>query len=286
MCERSQPKIWQALGLSGSSPEDSPAPTSPRREGAWDSSEEDGVPFGWRWSGSFVWRDRLSSSLRTFLLSTLAGSTPYSLGWRRRVTPRGRWWWGLGRSGLRTGGTGSGSLEWKTPTVPNGGRVNIRGTSPTGRDPAGRKRQVDLAHEVRMMATGEWPTITICGNNNRKGASPTSGDGLATAAREWPTPKEVDGRTKGNAGLNRNSPGLDALAKGGLLAEENPSTHGSRPGLSLDESSTATTWPRNQGRLNPDWVEALMGAPPGWTDLPGEVVSELWATRTRLKSRS
>jgi hypothetical protein len=34
----------------------------------------------------------------------------------------------------------------------------------------------------------QWPTPTVCGNYNRKGASTTSGDGLATAVRMWPTP--------------------------------------------------------------------------------------------------
>ena len=36
-----------------------------------------------------------------------------------------------------------------------------------------------------------WATPNVCGNYNRKGASATSGDGLATQAKErmWPTPK-------------------------------------------------------------------------------------------------
>ena len=33
-----------------------------------------------------------------------------------------------------------------------------------------------------------WPTATVNGNYNRKGLSPTSGDGLATAVAQWPTP--------------------------------------------------------------------------------------------------
>jgi len=36
--------------------------------------------------------------------------------------------------------------------------------------------------------SGLWPTPTVCGNYNRKGASATSGDGLATAVNRWPTP--------------------------------------------------------------------------------------------------
>lgn len=34
-----------------------------------------------------------------------------------------------------------------------------------------------------------WPTPTLTGNNNRKGLSEASGDGLSTAAKKWPTPK-------------------------------------------------------------------------------------------------
>lgn len=33
-----------------------------------------------------------------------------------------------------------------------------------------------------------WPTPTVHGNNNRKGMSANSGDGLFTAVKNWPTP--------------------------------------------------------------------------------------------------
>ncbi len=39
---------------------------------------------------------------------------------------------------------------WPTPTVPNGGRSPKGGMSLTGMTPDGKKRQVDLAHSVRM----------------------------------------------------------------------------------------------------------------------------------------
>ncbi|GAB6043316.1 hypothetical protein JCM17961_39940 [Endothiovibrio diazotrophicus] len=45
-------------------------------------------------------------------------------------------------------------------------------------------------------AGGAWlPTLTVCGNWNRKGASPTSGDGLITALRRLPTLIARDART-------------------------------------------------------------------------------------------
>ena len=38
-------------------------------------------------------------------------------------------------------------------------------------------------HLTEDLGSGLWPTPTVCGNNNRKGASKTSGDGLATAVK-------------------------------------------------------------------------------------------------------
>ena len=40
-----------------------------------------------------------------------------------------------------------------------------------------------------------WPTPTVCGNHNRKGASATSGDGLATAVLKCATPTARDWRS-------------------------------------------------------------------------------------------
>jgi hypothetical protein len=64
-----------------------------------------------------------------------------------------------------------------------------------------------------------------------------------------PTIKSVDGHPKGNGGLNRNSPGLDALAKAGLLSAQ------------------------NGGDLNPRWCDGFMGFPPGWSELDEESAS-------------
>ena len=45
-----------------------------------------------------------------------------------------------------------------------------------------------------------WPTPSVMGNYNRKGASKHSGDGLATAVKSWPTPRVVD--TEGGTAKN------------------------------------------------------------------------------------
>ena len=80
------------------------------------------------------------------------------------------------------------------------------------------------------------PTPTVCGNNNRKGLSAKSGDGLATFVRQYPTPKAQDSR---HALTDRGKCNLGEVIGG--------ETDG--------------------GRLNPTWVEWLMGWPLGWTDL-------------------
>lgn len=99
--------------------------------------------------------------------------------------------------------------------------------------------------------SGLWPTPTVSGNHNRKGASATSGDGLATAVKKWPTPCARDWKdTPGMAMQATNPDGsrrdrTDRLAARVYVQTENPSG----------------------GTLNPAWVEWLMGWPIGWTDL-------------------
>jgi hypothetical protein len=82
-----------------------------------------------------------------------------------------------------------------------------------------------------------FPTPTVHGNYNRRGASEKSGDGLATfVVRRVPTPTAHDAKDTGTAPSEgqRNTPCL-AYQVG--------------------------------GKLNPPWVEWLMGWPVGWTDL-------------------
>ena len=82
------------------------------------------------------------------------------------------------------------------------------------------------------------PTLTVCGNYNRKGASATSGDGLATALKKMPTLVAMDYRSPGRSRMERT---------GGKQGEVLPQVVG--------------------GPLNPMWCEWFMGFPPGWTEL-------------------
>jgi DNA (cytosine-5)-methyltransferase 1 len=116
------------------------------------------------------------------------------------------------------------AARWPTPTCNNAGE------SGTLRDFGG-----DLTAAIR------WPTPTVCGNNNRKGSSATSGDGLATTVKAWPTPAARDYKDSRHepSAQRRNSPCLPASAV---------MDAGQAPGV-----------------LNPHWVELLMGLPVGWT---------------------
>lgn len=123
----------------------------------------------------------------------------------------------------RTSGTGYGL--WPTPTSTlgtNGGRVT----------PSKAREGGTLIEALSARTT--WPTPTVCGNYDRKGASAKSGDGLATAVARWRTPNTVD-------------------AKGGTR----------RPGT----NSQVQLAHQVGGSLNPTWVEWLMGWPLGWTGL-------------------
>ena len=83
--------------------------------------------------------------------------------------------------------------------------------------------------------SGLLPTLTVCGNYNRKGASATSGDGLATALKKWPTLTCQDAKNNGAPSqMERNTKPLNAEVG---------------------------------GPLNPEWCEWFMGFPVGWTEL-------------------
>jgi hypothetical protein len=103
-----------------------------------------------------------------------------------------------------------------------------------------------------MAKRGELlPTLTVCGNYNRKGLSPNSGDGLRTAL--LPTLCARDEKGPGPA-----------------------HTHG---GADL---------PRTLGgHLNPDWCLWFMGFPAGWLDVddaPAFVRLAKSSCRTKPKS--
>ena len=83
-----------------------------------------------------------------------------------------------------------------------------------------------------------FPTPSVCGNHNRKGASETSGDGLATIVNRYPTPSaNEDAAGTPNGKMQKMLGNCEVVRNSGT------------------------------GTLNPEWVELLMGWCPGWTSL-------------------
>ena len=92
--------------------------------------------------------------------------------------------------------------------------------------------------------SGYWPTPTVCGNYNRPKARTNSGTGLATAVKMWPTPTATDYK-----GWSPNHNRADSDDRLDYTIERGAYTQGT------------------PGRLNPLWVEWLMGWPIGHTGL-------------------
>jgi len=174
-------------------------------------------------------------SLRTYLESCVLPGIQFARIWSVKATMSAFLIMKLRLSERRTGEKEC-SL-WQTPNVPNGGRVNPVEMTPTGMMPDGRKRQVGLEHQVKMVERKIWPTPVSRDYKDGSAEScrnvPVNGH-LGRAVHLWPTPKAQNARGNGQ-------------------------THG-EGGPSLDVVAGGT--------LNPDWVEWLMGFPVGWTNLP------------------
>lgn len=166
---------------------------------------------------------------------------------------RGSWW-------SRTLGLFSqGVLESFSETWPRQGmtRSGVAFVLPT------------LARHTDESGSSLWPTPTLCGNHNRKGASATSGDGLATATGRWATPTASD--SDGGVGhAGQGSPNLRTMAAWATPTSRDwkdgasPSNKAPTNGLLGRQAPRDPTSP--EGALNPAWVGQLMGFPGGWTD--------------------
>jgi hypothetical protein len=218
------------------------------------------------WLGSLARYDHVSRSWKTHQCSFLEGLDEFSETWPRWGMMRDGACWAQSTRERRTSETESGLLPTPTKSDGTGGPArseyrkggdNLRTAvqqwpTPRAGNPGSRpngKGGKILAEEVKKSVI--WPTPTVCGNYNRKGASATSGDGLATAVKTWPTPTACMSKGSSQAALVR---------KDGQ----------SRAKDRLDHAMMAA----NGGSLNPTWVEWLMGWPLGWTDCAASVTDK------------
>lgn len=183
----------------------------------------------------------------------------------------------------------SSTQNWPTPKALTGGANSCR----TERGAGG----ADLQAAVK-----NWPTPTVCGNNNQSGMSEKAGDGLQAAARKWPTPTTHPDAP--NNSLKREGGKIRARLNSqclGDLARKWPTPaardyKGANSALHCQEVGTgqkhmgqlanfvchafpqdltistngAESLPSGQSSpprfLNPAFVEWLMDFPIGWTD--------------------
>ena len=168
--------------------------------------------------------------------------------------------WELTMSEPHTDASASG--YWRTPDTGAGGGISSEKAADfaSGKTRAsGSVIQLRLCDQVRHPQL--WPTPTVCGNNNRKGLSKTSGDGLATAVLTYPTPKCQDA---GAALFDRRKGNLGEVIHGKYL----------NGGSATPQTKSA--------RLNPNWVEWLMGWPIGYTDLKPLATDKFRSWRQQL----
>ena len=120
---------------------------------------------------------------------------------------------------------------------------------------------------VQMVNTpSKWPTITVCGNYNKKGSSKSSGNGLATAVAMNST-TNCSADTVAQTAKAKVYPTATATAYKGWSPNHNRANTDDRLDYTVERESFQPGQQTPPKRLNPDWVEWLMGWPIGHTAL-------------------
>lgn len=271
-------------------------------------SQANGLDSGTNSRASFANWSPDSSSWRTYQRCLLEGWTPYSEPWPRSGTMRNgrafeRPTWALVTdekecSSLR--GVSRRMVDsWATPSASDG----LAETLAPGMGARERGPQ-NLMECVAKVTWPNWPTASA---TDYKGSSqPGQRRGQFSEAANWPTPDATvsnDGedleswiarrereRAKGQNGNGMGTPlaiaarlwptttAGDAKASGSRSSE----TSDAHDGTSLTDA-TVRAAPTKGLKLNPAWVEQLMGFPSGWTLL--DLESDSTNGKRRASSR-
>lgn len=224
-------------------PEASPASRSPAPGSA--EAQRMTVISGRKCSELFGSCGPVGSLVRMLLESSIWRSTRCLLTWKAKVTPRGRWYYQLAASTPRTEDT---ALQlWATPNtmdyLPQRSPEALRRQAETSRK--GRKRPANLREQVCAETVRLWPTPRASSGTGASNAPNRQGSmDLQSAAVLYPTPT-----TERLCGGSHAREKLKAMEAAGQITE-------------AERRSMAAG---NGGQLSPDWVEWLMGFPPGWT---------------------
>lgn len=212
---------------------------------------------------------------KTFLALFPRGLMASSLTWKVCATAHGHLFFRLARSVRRTSASAS-SLWVEETTSDQNTQVGNSWATPLAQDgkqanaPANYHRNNLTGQIQRLYLPRQWPTPSAMNPNEteslqsweaRRAAvkqQQKNGNGFGTplgvAVRLWPTPKASDGEHGGpNQRDSAGKPGLSAMARAGHAPQ-------------LPEVPS--------GRLNPAWVELLMGFPKKWTEIPAIIEIE------------
>lgn len=266
------------------------------------ASTENEADSGPRWLASLARYDRATSSWKTCQPSLLGDSDEFSETWPASGTMRSGACWERTTPALRTGGGGCGS--WPTPKASAAGpdyAAHERGKSPSlqtvvaerGMSPtptvcgngnhvgASAKSGDGLETRVRQFPTPTVPGAHQVGTMEEWGGS---GNLFRKTSKMWPTPRHSPSENRQTGGLSPSQiagkHGMSLCALVNHIKRDmwpTPIAMDFKSGsVSLDtlESNSRPLREMVGGRLNPDWVELLMGWPLGWTGL-GHRVGEL-----------
>jgi hypothetical protein len=141
------------------------------------------------------------------------------------------------------------ATHWPTPNVPNGGRT----TSTSNYAADGSKRQIDLGAAASLWQTPASDSFRSRGGDRRDEM------GLDQQGRNWITPNARD--WKSETGSEHNT-----YDKTPNLSRQVYRVSHLDPAIPDGPTSSANA-PTSRRRLNPRFVEFLLGLPIGWTEL-------------------
>ena len=172
---------------------------------------------------------------------------------------------GSAEMGQRRGQLDELAEHWPTPNVPD------RGPETRSSKAARRSGGVDLQTTVE-----EWQTPNSCGATTRKQVGRTEREALLPRqAEQWQTPQTMGGGST-RSGDRKNEPLITAQART-VSASSLPA-----PATTSDGGPSSPSVPTSRRRLNPDFVDWLMGWPIGMTDSGRAATGlSLWRARTR-----
>ena len=154
---------------------------------------------------------------------------------------------------------GSECLSWPTPTL-----AEVSGGMRLKQIKEGKWHNIQLREKIALLEEKKlqdnWPTPRVGGEEGldtlieRKGLKKAIQHNLKAAVEycetTWPTPSAHEARL-------------------GYQDRSDPTKKGTQESLTTVAVNKAGGRKKCQGHLNPDWVEQLMGLPPGWTSLDG-----------------